>query len=181
MRGVDLGSIVADARAAGMLVGGGGHEMAAGIKFKGEHLDRVLEWFAARCDNLNYETDPVFDVLGAVELMPPAEWDKLILRLSPFGNGSERPHLLVERAKLVEGPDPLAKKDASGEIWGWRASFELPNLKKLTLTWKSSEEPPRIWSAGLCYRMVVSLSIKPRTNGGVWENWDVQACELLAS
>ena len=180
MKGVDLGQIVHRARQEGVLVGGGGHAMAAGIKFDATKFTEVSEWFDEVSRDLTYDMGATYEVLGSVELLPAHEWVKLFASLEPFGNGNERPHLLAENAELVDGPTPLQKKDDSHEVWGWRAGFVLPNGQKLTLTWKDSEEPAKEWSAGQKYRMIVSLKIKVGDQGTVWENWNVEACEAMA-
>lgn len=177
--GVNLGELVTKAREAGLLVGGGGHAMAAGIKFQPERFVEILDWLHQATEHI--EIDPVdhFEVLGPAELFPASVWLDALGRLEPFGNANERLRLLASDAVLVEGPRPLTKSGGE-EVWAWAATFELPNGARIRALWKSIDAASKTWSHGRRYRMALSLTRTPGRNGGFYENWHVEGCDHVA-
>ncbi len=96
--GFDFGGAVIAAHAAGILLGGGGHAMAAGFSIDEGKVQDLTEFFAARVAAKPLATshkltlDGIISIGGAtIELLSECE------RLGPFGQGNPSLRLMVER------------------------------------------------------------------------------------
>jgi single-stranded-DNA-specific exonuclease len=105
INGLDLGAAVIDAVRRGLLVGGGGHPMAAGLTVKTSKINDLSKffetWFAARMsDELTlrpYEYDGQLSVGGLTpELMDEIE------QVGPFGAGNPSPRFVVSGVTLFK-------------------------------------------------------------------------------
>ena len=98
VRGVALGPAVVAARAAGLLIDGGGHEMAAGFTVREDRLDELHRFLAARAA----------EQLGDAGLSPEIGIDAVVTpggvttglvdqldAAGPFGPGNPRPRLAL--------------------------------------------------------------------------------------
>jgi single-stranded-DNA-specific exonuclease len=105
--GVDIGAAVRAAVAAGHLVKGGGHSMAAGLSVRRDRLE-ALGAFLREClaDNTQAaRASPVLDIDGA--LTPVSVTDELmalIERAGPFGQGNPEPRFAfpAQRVKFAK-------------------------------------------------------------------------------
>jgi single-stranded-DNA-specific exonuclease len=103
--GVDLGAAVIAAREAGLLVGGGGHAMAAGLTVAAERVEALAEWLDARLGA---------DVLAArgneallldLAVSPRGLCPDLVEateQAGPFGMGWPAPRVVVGPVRLVK-------------------------------------------------------------------------------
>lgn len=104
VRGVDLGAAVIAARQEGLLIGGGGHRMAAGFTVSGERLDDLRAFLTGR----------VRDQVAAAPLVPTLELDgalavgaatpalvEVLGKLGPFGTGNAEPRFAMADARVV--------------------------------------------------------------------------------
>ncbi len=94
VRGVALGSAVTAALQAGLLIDGGGHEMAAGFTVAARRLDAASEFLNAHvADQLGHR--PPLVALGIDGVLSPAgatvEMATALEPLGPFGSGNPRP------------------------------------------------------------------------------------------
>lgn len=102
--GIDLGAAVNAAVAAGLLVKGGGHAMAAGFTAESDRLDAVFEFLAARlvpdaagtAEARTLPVDGLLTVSGAAAL--PVD---LLATLSPFGAGHPEPRFVLPSVRIV--------------------------------------------------------------------------------
>jgi single-stranded-DNA-specific exonuclease len=107
--GVDIGGAVRAAVAAGLLVKGGGHAMAAGITVKREKLDALNAFFAERLRDTSTKAreQSGLEIDGA--LTPAGVNDALLTlieRVGPYGQGNPNPRFAfpahrVKFAKVV--------------------------------------------------------------------------------
>ncbi len=101
--GVDLGKIIHDALAAGVISEGGGHAAAAGFSLKVENEQAFCQFLEQQVAlQLNGEV-PVAEVLVDAELDAGAATMKLVKGLSalePFGQGNPEPTLVLNGAML---------------------------------------------------------------------------------
>lgn len=103
--GVDLGALVMDAKARGLLVAGGGHRMAAGFTVARASVDALQAFLA----------EAVRRVVGA-EVPPPADLTldgtlsvggatvalaETVERMAPFGPGNPEPRFAIANARVV--------------------------------------------------------------------------------
>lgn len=92
--GVDIGSAVREAMAAGVLVKGGGHAMAAGLTVERDRLDELEAFFAGRlaAASSSARMAASLEIDGA--LLPRAanvEFMELVERAGPYGQGNPQP------------------------------------------------------------------------------------------
>ncbi len=107
--GVDLGAAVRAAVAAGLLVKGGGHAMAAGLTVKRERIDALQAFFATalKADAAAFRASASLEIDAAlVASGANAELMNLIDRAGPFGQGNPQPRFVfpahrVKFAKVV--------------------------------------------------------------------------------
>ncbi len=104
VRGVDLGAAVIAARQEGLLIGGGGHRMAAGFTVAGDKLEALRDFLTAR----------VAEQLAAAPLVPTLELDgalsvgaattalvETLNTLGPYGTGNAEPRFAIADARVV--------------------------------------------------------------------------------
>lgn len=101
--GIDLGAAIIAARQAGLLLGGGGHAMAAGFTAEQARLDAFHAFMTERLqDKLTPELRHPELVLD-LALSPRAatlELAEALQQLAPFGMGNAEPRLLIRNAML---------------------------------------------------------------------------------
>ncbi len=101
--GIDLGQIIHDALAAGVISEGGGHAAAAGFSLSADKEQAFCEFLEQRVtQQLNGEM-PVAEVVADAELDAGAATMKLVGSLSalePFGQGNPEPTLILRGATL---------------------------------------------------------------------------------
>jgi single-stranded-DNA-specific exonuclease len=105
--GVDIGAAVRAAVAAGRLVKGGGHTMAAGLSVVRDRLDALDAFLRTRLADKTEaaRASPVLDIDGA--LTPVSVTDELmglIARAGPFGQGNPEPRFAfpAQRVKFAK-------------------------------------------------------------------------------
>lgn len=107
--GVDIGSAVRAAVAAGLLVKGGGHAMAAGLTVAEDKLDALKQHLAAELANATSEARAAASLEIDGALTPKAASDQLVTlldRAGPYGQGNPQPRFVfpshrVRYAKVV--------------------------------------------------------------------------------
>ncbi len=103
--GVDLGAAVIAARQTGLLIGGGGHRMAAGFTVAQEHYDAFAAFLESRVRDLAPAGGvvPEIGIDGALAL--GAATPELIATLSglgPFGAGNAEPRFVLPRVRVAK-------------------------------------------------------------------------------
>ena len=142
--GVDIGACVIAARQAGLLLGGGGHQMAAGFNVSLEKLDLFREFFYERVAAYIASSNivPKLYLDGAITAAG-ANIDLIegIQSLAPFGIGNAEPRFVIPSARVkfsdVVGGDHVRctlRSVEGGEIKGISFRSLGKPLGKLLLT-----------------------------------------------
>lgn len=112
--GFDLGAAVIAARAAGLLVAGGGHPMAAGLTVEEERLPALQAFLCRRLAATIAVPGPAeapavepgraeLRVDGALSLTAVnIDLARKLLQLAPFGAGHEEPRFVLEAARVMQ-------------------------------------------------------------------------------
>jgi single-stranded-DNA-specific exonuclease len=105
VRGVALGPAVIAAQQAGLLVNGGGHNMAAGFTVEQEKLDELTDFLAThisrQLDGLTLTASMSFDgALSPAGATP--DIIEMLDRAGPFGSGNPRPRFVFPQARIVD-------------------------------------------------------------------------------
>ncbi|MBL22801.1 MAG: single-stranded-DNA-specific exonuclease RecJ [Rhodospirillaceae bacterium] len=103
VRGFDLGASIVAARQAGLLIGGGGHEMAAGFTLEREKESAFRAFMAERIGAMEGELVPRYRIDGA--LQPAGAGTDLLAaieQLAPFGAGNRQPRFAFPSARIVK-------------------------------------------------------------------------------
>jgi len=102
--GFDLGAAVIAARAAGLLVKGGGHAMAAGITLDPAKLEEFVAFMDARIAESDYAKEGI--VVRVDMAIPLARATRglveAVQNLAPFGMGNPTPRFALTRARLAQ-------------------------------------------------------------------------------
>jgi single-stranded-DNA-specific exonuclease len=103
--GVDLGAAVIAARQAGLLVTGGGHPMAAGLKVRRDKLESLESFLndriAANVGAVGLQPQLFFD--GAIKVGgATADLVQALDRIAPFGVGNAEPRFALVGARLAK-------------------------------------------------------------------------------
>ena len=174
----DLGGAIQRATQAGLLLGGGGHRMAAGLKAGLEQIDDLRAWLNSECALTAEDFAPELEILGRCESLAPAEWCEVFEALEPCGNGNPRPLLWLSHAELCWGPSEMRGRDNT--VWALKAGFKCAGGATLYCVWSDLQRARAEWVRGTRYDAAVSLS-RTVKEGRVYFNWRVAACERAAS
>jgi single-stranded-DNA-specific exonuclease len=101
--GFDLGGAVNEAAAAGLLVKGGGHAMAAGFTAEAHRLEALREFISARLTTAEEGAGPVpaLAIDGVLSLAGAAGLPRSALdALAPFGPGHREPRFAIADARI---------------------------------------------------------------------------------
>jgi single-stranded-DNA-specific exonuclease len=103
VKGVDLGAVVIAARQKGLLEGGGGHQMAAGLTVTRDRLEE-LAFFMQSQVMRQLPPEGLIRRLRADGVLTVDSIDFQLVqsleRLEPFGAGNEEPRIVVSRARI---------------------------------------------------------------------------------
>ena len=105
VRGVALGPAVIAAQQAGLLVNGGGHNMAAGFTVEQEKLEELTDFLTThisrQLDGLTLTASMSFDgALSPAGATP--DIIEMLNRVGPFGSGNPRPRFVIPQARIVD-------------------------------------------------------------------------------
>lgn len=104
--GVDLGGIIMEARAAGLLRAGGGHPMAAGFTVERPRFHAFERFLADRVAAIagGERPRPAELILDGVLAVSGATVDlaEKINRMAPFGSGNSEPRFVVRSARILK-------------------------------------------------------------------------------
>ena len=99
---IDLGSIILTAKKKGLLINGGGHKMAAGLKIKKNLLDD-FHTYITQCfykyDKSIFQKIEEFDLKITLNTINENLLED-IEKLEPFGNGNEEPKFIISDVKI---------------------------------------------------------------------------------
>lgn len=186
--GFDLGAAAQAAVDAGLLLGGGGHRMAAGIKIAPEKVDSLRLWLREQCALSSEDFAPVHEVLAPVET-PAREdttelarcWCEFYSRLEPFGAANPLPAVILRRSKLRWGPKAKARRE-TGDVWGVTAGFSWSGRGYLFADWTDVTRAQAEWQAEGIYDLLLTVTssqgVERQTGAPVtFYNWKVVDCE----
>ncbi len=103
--GVDIGAAVIAAHQAGILLGGGGHAMAAGFTVAEPSLDALRaffeQWMKPYRDRITGPKHLSIDAATTITAITP-ELVRMLDQLAPFGAGNPTPRILLSQVKVVK-------------------------------------------------------------------------------
>ena len=138
IEGIHLGNAIHAARDEGLILGGGGHMMAAGVSMTAAQLEPFRAFMHHRVGHaltqverkLVQHVDAVLSVSGVNEAFMSQ-----LARLAPFGQGNPQPIIAVQSARLV-----YAEPTRNGQHL--RCQFIGAEGKKLeAMMWRAATEP----------------------------------------
>lgn len=104
VKGLSLGPAVIAAHQSGLLVGGGGHAMAAGFTVERDQLDAFRRFLADRFA-AELAGEPLVPTLSLDGVLAPAgarrQVHDALAKLGPFGSGNPEPHFAISSAKIA--------------------------------------------------------------------------------
>lgn len=100
VKGIDLGSLVTSALQHGLLLGGGGHAMAAGFTVEENQLSTLQEFFFSRLAHTHVDNDYSMDAALDISSLSH-ELIEQLQHLAPFGSGWPEPRILIHNLRLV--------------------------------------------------------------------------------
>lgn len=102
--GIDLGAAVIEANNAGILLGGGGHTMAAGFSIHEDYIPKLRDFLNERLAEqvLHISREKILHIDGIISLQGiNADLVRLIEKAGPFGAGNHSVRLLLQKVKTV--------------------------------------------------------------------------------
>lgn len=100
IKGTNLGAAVISAKAEGLIIEGGGHEMAAGFSVENKKLDDLKNFFRRQFHGIN--TERVITVDEEVQLHSiTAEFCQQISLLEPYGVGNPEPKFILSNIRMI--------------------------------------------------------------------------------
>jgi len=173
--GYNMGTAIHAAVAEGVILGGGGHHMAAGLKVGLDQVERLRVWLNDNCRLSEEDLIPDVEVLGRCESLTPEEWCDVFDSLEPFGNGNPKPSLYLQQGELVWGPRELKAK-GSNTPWALKAGFRTKAGNVLYCVWPDVRSARARWAQGHVYDLALTLS-RTKKNGVTYLDWRVNICE----
>tara|TARA_Y100000588_G_scaffold260932_1_gene275515 strand:+ start:1692 stop:3437 length:1746 start_codon:yes stop_codon:yes gene_type:complete len=106
---IDLGQIILNAKHQKILIGGGGHSMAAGIKIKYEKLNNFISFLNQSLDNYDsslFDKNSYYDSIISVNELNN-NLLKTLQKMEPYGSGNAEPNfiikdLIIESVKIIK-------------------------------------------------------------------------------
>jgi single-stranded-DNA-specific exonuclease len=103
--GIDIGAAVIAAHQAGVLLGGGGHAMAAGFSIAEAQIESLRDfftrWMKPFADKIGREKILMLDAATTITAITP-ELVRAMDQLAPFGAGNPTPKILLTHVKVVK-------------------------------------------------------------------------------
>ncbi len=183
----DLGAAVQEAVSSGLLLGGGGHRLAAGIRLAPEQAESFRSWLQTRCTLDPSDLQEEREVLAEVRLLDHQDqkemaqaWCGILNRLEPFGAGNPAPGLYLANAELRWGP-AAKKRRSDGAVWALSAGFGWPGSGYLFADWTDVRRATSEWVPGERFDLVLQVSSRrgnDRRTGqaATWYDWTVTDC-----
>ena len=99
---IDLGNIILLAKQEGLLLRGGGHKMAAGLKIQKNLLNKFHQYLLKCFEQFSQSLFQKINLYDAKLSADEINLDLLenIENLEPFGNGNEEPKFIVQGLKI---------------------------------------------------------------------------------
>lgn len=99
---IDLGNIIINAKNDGILINGGGHKMAAGLKIDNNSINLFRDYLIKnfeKYDNSIFEKINLYDIKLSINEIN-LDLLKYIEKLEPFGSGNEQPMFIINDLKV---------------------------------------------------------------------------------
>lgn len=170
----DMGGAIYSAAKAGVILGGGGHRMAAGLKTTLDQVDTLRHWLNDNCVLSDDDFVPDVEILGRFNSLTQSEWFKVFDVLEPFGNGNPRPALYLPKAKLITAPSSLTSRD--GDEWALKAKFETENGDVIECVWTDVDAARKCWKVGRVYNAALNLTSSVKGSKRYFD-WRISICE----
>ncbi len=139
--GIDLGAAVIAANSSGLLLGGGGHAMAAGFTVAQDFLPRLREFFnarlAAQVAELARERTLHIDGMVSPHGITP-DLVRIIEKAGPFGSGNSSVRLLLSDIRVVRA-DIIGDGHVRAIVVDGGMGASSPGLK--AMAFRSAETP----------------------------------------
>ena len=162
--GVDIGAAVAAAKGAGLLLGGGGHAMAAGFSVEAAKLAELEAFFALRWERIVQEAQANRSLkldgmlgLGGINVA----FAEQLAQLAPYGQGHPTPRWWIPSAMLLKadivGTQHVRLILGDGDVGG-RASGQ--RIK--AMVWRAAEQPMGqnlLASAGKRFHLAATIQL----------------------
>lgn len=175
VKGYNMGTAIQAAAAEGVILGGGGHPMAAGMKLGLDQVEQLRVWLNENCRLSEDDLIPDVEVLGRCESLTPDEWCDVFDSLEPFGNGNPKPSLYLQQGELVWGPREMVAK-GSNSPWALKAGFKTKAGNVLFCVWTDVLSAQSRWARGRVYGLALSLS-RTKKDRETYLDWRVNMCE----
>ncbi len=94
---IPLGNLVLAARQSGLLISGGGHDMAAGASLEVDQLDAFREYLTKKISALvPFPPQKIYEITSTISVAGcNTELAENIIKCGPFGSGQPEPNLLL--------------------------------------------------------------------------------------
>ena len=172
----DIGSAIHSAVKEGVILGGGGHHMAAGLKTDLNQIDTLREWLNKNCSLSKEDFASDIEILGRCDSLAPEQWCEVLDALEPFGNGNPRPSLYLSKAELTWGPNEMVGRDSN--VWAMKAGFKTAGGDVIYCLWTDIDLARKVLKRGSTYNAAVNLSRTSKDNRTFF-NWRICACEQV--
>ena len=103
IRGIDIGQVIANAKHSGILVEGGGHPMAGGLKLEVKKIEAFKNYlnktFSTQFQDLDYKNYIDIEITISIDGVRPNLIDE-IEKAAPFGPHNPQPYTMLQNVKI---------------------------------------------------------------------------------
>ena len=176
VKGGNLGEIVHAAVDAGLLLGGGGHAMAAGVRVARGKEEAFREWLETHCASMVWDTVIQLDYVGDYSHLSKYAWAELLERGGPYGNDNPEPVMMVRGAVFAGELKPLLSGERTFGL-GFKVQ-EVGSGKEYRLSWIGLSAEDELVAAEAMLRRGEPLNFPVRqvtreSRGTTYHNLDV--------
>ena len=166
--GCALGEIVHAAVAEKVVLGGGGHQAAAGVRVGVGAEEAFRTWLEQKCASLVWDKSETVEIVGDYLAMPPKAWEQTLEIAGPFGNGSPVPAMTI-RGKL--SGDVRTLVTGKSKVFGVSFPVRAEDGREYKLSWLGIADAQEAAEAQAFLRSRDELTFAVRQSKSVKDGW----------
>jgi len=148
-----------------LIISGGGHPMAGGLRFTEANRPRLAAWLNEQCKMKVEDFKPKCEIFAPAEALNVSQWRQLIYGLQPFGRDNPWRPIIIRKARLEKMKDIVltdrlhaGKSDRPENTFTiFAGHFTAMNGGRFQANWVDEERVRREWIEGRRYTLELDV------------------------